>query len=41
MASVRDRRPVSGDGDTSSLANQIPIFALGGLVVCDAGTAGL
>ena len=37
----RDRSGVSGDGDTSSLANLISIFARGGLVVCDGGTASL
>jgi hypothetical protein len=36
----RERRAVSGDGDTSSLANQSSIFARGGLIVCD-GAHGL
>ena len=41
MASGGNRRGVSGDGYTSSLANPISIFARGGLVVCDGGTASL
>jgi len=41
MASGGIEGPVSGDGDTSSLANQSSIFARGGFVVCDGGTAGL
>jgi hypothetical protein len=41
MASGGIEGPVSGDGETSSLANPTSIFARGGLVVRDGGTTGL